>query len=158
MNSVFNELGLVGKIATSSRTSHRETPRSNKIERCKVCKGLSLLWRCDQATQSKAPLDSAAVYPITRSAKKTPWDRLKGKTIPLPCISWLILMMILYASLKRNASLDHCCLAKTHKLLPHKPLWDSFIKLHLHMSINTKWATSFKDMIFSTCLSWPCTY
>jgi hypothetical protein len=29
-NSVFDELGLVEELATSSRTSHRETPRSNK--------------------------------------------------------------------------------------------------------------------------------
>lgn len=28
-NSVFDELGLVEELATSSRTSHRETPRSN---------------------------------------------------------------------------------------------------------------------------------
>jgi hypothetical protein len=38
--SVFNELGLVGKITTRSRTSHREIPISNKIGRSKVCKGL----------------------------------------------------------------------------------------------------------------------
>jgi hypothetical protein len=31
MDSVLDELGLVVKLATSSRTSHRETPRSNKI-------------------------------------------------------------------------------------------------------------------------------
>jgi hypothetical protein len=42
-NSVFNELGLVGKLTTSSRTSHRETPISNKVGRRKVCKGLSSL-------------------------------------------------------------------------------------------------------------------
>jgi hypothetical protein len=29
-NSIFEELGLVGKLATSSRTLHGETPRSNK--------------------------------------------------------------------------------------------------------------------------------
>jgi hypothetical protein len=43
MNSVFDELGLVGKVTTISRTSHRETPISNKIGRSKVCKGLSSL-------------------------------------------------------------------------------------------------------------------
>jgi hypothetical protein len=42
-DSVFDELGLVGKLATSTRTSHREAPRSKKLERCKVCKGLSSL-------------------------------------------------------------------------------------------------------------------
>jgi hypothetical protein len=42
-NSVFDELGLVGKLETSTRTSHRETPRSKKVGRCKVCKGLSSL-------------------------------------------------------------------------------------------------------------------
>jgi hypothetical protein len=31
MKSVFNELGLVGKLTTSSRTSHRETPISNEV-------------------------------------------------------------------------------------------------------------------------------
>ena len=66
-DSVFDELGLVVKLATSSRTSHRETPRSNRFMECKACKGLSSLRRCDQVTQPKAPLDSAAMYPITWS-------------------------------------------------------------------------------------------
>jgi hypothetical protein len=43
MKSVFNELGLVGKLTTRSRTSHRKTPRTNKLGRCKVCKGLNSL-------------------------------------------------------------------------------------------------------------------
>jgi hypothetical protein len=43
LDSVFDELGLVGKLATRSRTSYKETPRSNNIGRCKVCKGLSYL-------------------------------------------------------------------------------------------------------------------
>jgi hypothetical protein len=68
--SIFDELGLVGKLETSTITSHGETPRSNKLGRCKVCKGLSFLRRCDQVTRPKAPLDSAAIYPITRSLKK----------------------------------------------------------------------------------------
>jgi hypothetical protein len=42
-DSVFDELGLVGKLATRTRTSHGETPRRNKLGRCKVCKGLSSL-------------------------------------------------------------------------------------------------------------------
>jgi hypothetical protein len=69
-NFVFNELGLVGKQTTISRTSKRETPISNKVGRSKECKGLSSLIRCDQVTQLKAPLDSAAIYPITRSPNK----------------------------------------------------------------------------------------
>ena len=36
----------------------------------------------------------------------------------------------------RNASLDHCCLGKTRKLLSHKPLWDSIIEIHLLISIS----------------------
>ena len=67
MKSVFNELGLVGKLTTRSRTSHRKTPIINKVGRSKVCKGLSSLRRYDQVTQPKAPLDSAAIYPITQS-------------------------------------------------------------------------------------------
>jgi hypothetical protein len=43
MNSIFNELRLVGKLKPSSKTSHRETPISNKVGRSKVCKGLSSL-------------------------------------------------------------------------------------------------------------------
>jgi hypothetical protein len=70
MKSVFNELGLVGKLTTRTRTSHRETPISNKVGRIKVCKRLSSLRRCDQVTQPKAPLDSAAIYPITLSPNK----------------------------------------------------------------------------------------
>jgi hypothetical protein len=69
-DSVFDELGLVGKLATSTRTSHGDTPRSNKVGRCKVCKGLSSLRRCDQVIQPKAPLDSAAIYPITQYPNK----------------------------------------------------------------------------------------
>jgi hypothetical protein len=37
-NSIFDELGLVGKLATISRTSHEEIPRSNKLGRIKVYK------------------------------------------------------------------------------------------------------------------------
>jgi hypothetical protein len=29
-DSIFDELGLIEKLATNSRTSHREIPRSNK--------------------------------------------------------------------------------------------------------------------------------
>jgi hypothetical protein len=64
-NSVFNELGIFGELSTSSRTSHREIPIIKKIGRIKVCKGLRSLRRCDQITQTKAPLDSVAIYPIT---------------------------------------------------------------------------------------------
>jgi hypothetical protein len=42
-NSVFDDLGLVGKLATSTRTSNGEKPRRNKVGRCKVCKGLRSL-------------------------------------------------------------------------------------------------------------------
>jgi hypothetical protein len=42
-NSAFDELGLVGKLTKRTRTSHGETPRSNKLGRYKVCKGLSSL-------------------------------------------------------------------------------------------------------------------
>jgi hypothetical protein len=43
MNSIFDELGLVGKLTTSSSDSHRETPIRNKLGRSKVCKGLNSL-------------------------------------------------------------------------------------------------------------------
>jgi hypothetical protein len=43
LDSIFDKLGLVGKLETSSRTSYKETPKSKRIERCKVCKGLSSL-------------------------------------------------------------------------------------------------------------------
>jgi hypothetical protein len=66
----FGELGLDVNLVTSSRTSHGETPRSNKIERCKVCKILSSLRRCDQFTRPKAPLDSTTICPITRYPNK----------------------------------------------------------------------------------------
>jgi hypothetical protein len=44
LDSVFDKLGLVGKLATSSKTPYKKTPRSNKIGRCKVYKGLSFLF------------------------------------------------------------------------------------------------------------------
>jgi hypothetical protein len=69
-NSIFDELELVVKLATSSKTSHRETPIRNKVGRSKVCKGLSFLRQRDQVTQPKAPLDSAAIYHIIRSPNK----------------------------------------------------------------------------------------
>jgi hypothetical protein len=86
MDSVFDELRLVGKLATSSTTSHREIPRSNKIGRCKVFKGLSSLRRCDQVTQPKAPLDSTLIYIIIRSPNKhlETGKRKPSKNIPLP--------------------------------------------------------------------------
>jgi hypothetical protein len=67
---IFDEFGLVEKLVTSTRTSHGETPRSNKLGRFKVYKGLSSLRRCDQVTRPKAPLDSMAIYPITWSLNK----------------------------------------------------------------------------------------
>jgi hypothetical protein len=38
LDLIFNKLGFVEKLATRSRTSYKETPRRNKIGRCKVCK------------------------------------------------------------------------------------------------------------------------
>ena len=96
-----------------------------------VCKGLSSLWRCDQVTQPKAPLDSAAIYPITRSPNNhLETGERKNLARPYLCLahpawSWWWCFM-LHSS--QNASLDHCCFVKTHDLLPHTPLWDSFIK------------------------------
>jgi hypothetical protein len=40
LDSVFDELGLVGKLATRTRTSYKEITRSNKIGRCKVLSSL----------------------------------------------------------------------------------------------------------------------
>jgi hypothetical protein len=69
-NSIFDELGLVRKLTTRSRTADRETSISNKIGRCKVCKEFCSLKQCDQVTQSKAPLDNGTIYLITRSPNK----------------------------------------------------------------------------------------
>jgi hypothetical protein len=43
LDSIFDELGLVGKLSTRKRNSYKETPRRNKTGRCKVCKVLSSL-------------------------------------------------------------------------------------------------------------------
>jgi hypothetical protein len=40
LDSVFDELGLVGKLETRTRTSHKETKISKKIGRCKVLSSL----------------------------------------------------------------------------------------------------------------------
>jgi hypothetical protein len=48
-----------------------------------------------------------------------------------------------------NTSLYHFCFMKTRNFLPHTPLWDSFIKEHLHMSIITKWMESFTHIEIS---------
>jgi hypothetical protein len=43
LDFIFDELGLVGKLATSKITSYKETPRRNKIGRSQVCKLMSSL-------------------------------------------------------------------------------------------------------------------
>jgi hypothetical protein len=43
LDSIFDEFEFIGKLATSSKISHREIPRSNNEGICKVCKGLSSL-------------------------------------------------------------------------------------------------------------------
>jgi hypothetical protein len=58
------------QMGALQRTPERETTIRKKLGRSKVCKGLSTLRRCDQVTQPKAPLDSAAIYPITWSPNK----------------------------------------------------------------------------------------
>jgi hypothetical protein len=43
---------------------------------------LSFLRWCDQVTQPKAPLNNAAIYPITRSiSEEPPWDRYKENLV-----------------------------------------------------------------------------
>jgi hypothetical protein len=99
-NSAFDELGLVGKLATSSRTSYRETPISNNN---RGCKGLSSLRCCDQVSQLKSPLDSADIYPITWSTSnhlETGYKGRPSKAILFPGASILTLMMMLHASFK----------------------------------------------------------
>ena len=74
-----------------------------------VCKGLSSLWRCDQVTQPKAPLNSAVIYPITRSPNNhLETGKRKNLARPYLCLahpawSWWWCLM-LHSS--RNASLD----------------------------------------------------
>ena len=103
VNSVFDELGLVVKLATSSRTSHREIPRSNK--NMQRMQGLSSLRRCDQVNQPKAPLNSAAIYPIIRS----PINHLEtGKRKTYQGHTFAL----------RIPSLDHCRFVYTHKCSP----------------------------------------
>ena len=103
IDSVLDDLVLVVKLATSSRTSHRETPRSNKNRDMQSMQRLSSLTRRDQVTQPEAPLDSAAIYPITRSPNnhlETGERKKTSNAIPLPCASRLILMMMPHASIK----------------------------------------------------------
>jgi hypothetical protein len=69
----------------------------------------------------------------------------------------LILMMMLHASIKPECSTWSLLLHEDFNLLPHKPLWDSFVNTHIRKSIITKWTASFKHMIFLRCLSWTFT-
>jgi hypothetical protein len=95
-NSVFNEPGLVVKLATSSRTSHKETPRRNKIGRWKVCKGLWSLYDNVIKLLNRKPLFYLSYNPVSQ---QTPWDQLKGKPIKTITFYWasrLIWMMMLY--------------------------------------------------------------
>ena len=55
---VFDELGLVVKITTSTKSQQGENQIRTKKDECQVCKGLSSPQRCDQVTHLRAPLDS----------------------------------------------------------------------------------------------------
>ena len=61
------------------------------------------------------------------------------------------MMMILTPS-RWNSFLDCARLVKPRKLLPHTPLWERLYYEYLHLSINSKWKTSFKHMISSRWL------
>jgi hypothetical protein len=60
------------------------------------------------------------------------------KAIPFPYAFLLTMIITHYASSKQDASVDHYCLLKTQNCLPHKPLWDNFIKGHPQMSVITR--------------------
>jgi hypothetical protein len=119
----------------------------------------SLRW-CDQVTQPKAPLDSAAIYPITRSLnnhletgkRKTYKGHTFALGIPLDlddgASCFIQVGMPTWSLLLREDSW----------LLPHTPLWESSIEAHLHKSIITKWKTRFKhDLIDIQILNLPFT-
>jgi hypothetical protein len=66
---IFDKLGLVNKkIATISRTSHRQTPRSNKNIGMQSMERIELPKMMQSSYPQKASPDSAAIYPITRSS------------------------------------------------------------------------------------------
>ena len=66
MNSVFDELELVKKMTKSSKT-HKENQARTKKKMMQGCNGLSSLRMIRSSYSSRAPLDSTANDPITRS-------------------------------------------------------------------------------------------
>ena len=123
-----------------------------------VCKGLSSLWRCDQVTQPKAPLNSAAIYPITRSPNNhLETGERKNLARPYLCLahpawSWWWCFM-LHSS--RNASLDqfapwrHIVCSPIH----HYGIASLSISSHVHYH---QMDGSFKHMVLLRRSSWTC--
>jgi hypothetical protein len=113
-NSVFNEFGIVDKVTTSSRTSHRETLRSNKIGWCKVYAN-----ERDQVTQPNDTLDSETIYPITWSRNKhleTGKRKIKKCCLAHSAWSWWCRFVL---NSSRNAWPDHCFFREGSHFLPH---------------------------------------
>ena len=67
VNSVFDELELVIKMTISSTLTKRTKQEPRKM--MQGCNGLSSLRMIQSSYSSRAPLDSTAIDPITRSPK-----------------------------------------------------------------------------------------
>ena len=105
------------------------------------CNGLSSLWMIRSSYSSRAPLDSMAIDPITRSPN---YHHETGKIENVSRANLCLAHSPLELDdddldfLKLDTFLDCVGLMKTSRLLSHTPLWVSHSSAHLHKSIVTK--------------------
>ena len=139
-----------------------------------ICKGLSSPQQFDQVTHLRAPLDSTAIYPITRSPnERYETGKIENLSRLYLCLahstwdrwwrSWHFSRWILF--------LDRTCKhmirpMKTCKLLPHTPLWERLAPPYTIMGktlrqlfiwLQSPKVESIKQGISSRCFSWAST-
>ena len=134
--------------------------RTNKDD-CMDAKVWALHERYEQDTRSRAPLDSTAIYPITRSLTK------HNETGKIETLSRLYLCLALKPL---EVDEDDLQLLKTHHLSSLRFAWWRFThgspihqdgrsntKANLHMAFIFKWLARSKHMTSSCWSSWTWT-
>ena len=125
------------------------------------CNGLSSLRRYDKATHLRAPLDSTAIDPITRSPNnyhETGKNRKPIKGKPLPCAqsTWARW----WRSWPPQVGPPFLIAPARWRLVDCSPIlhygWATL--RHIFTSpLSPQWTASFKQVISSWCSTWTCT-
>ena len=124
------------------------------------CNGLSSLRTIRSSYSLRAPLDSTAIDPITRSPN---YHHETGKIENLSRANLCLAHGPLELddddldSLKLTIFFDSVGLVKTSKLLPHTLLWASYSSHIFTGPLSPQRTTSFKHLISSWCSTWTCT-